>query len=179
MNKFTKIGAAVLGASLSLAATAVPFNVQIEVNSIIGNTPLTVTERSVLAFPVITVDESTTEGTVCVANGSGGINRYINGSNGNSGVHNSSTSLCAGATVAPSSVRVTGTPNALVTVNVETAEQNQGGFEFTGTNTSLSKRLNGSGNYDTGLAATLRLISKSSVTSGLLTFSYDVTAAYQ
>lgn len=178
MNTMTKIGAAVLGASLSLAATAVPFNVQVEINSVLGNTPLTITETAVLAFPVITVDEATAEGTVCVANGSSATNVYINGSSRN-GRHNSSTSLCAGATVAPSSVRVSGTPNALVTLNIETAEQNQGGFAFTGTNSSDSRRLNGEGNYDTGLVATLRLVDKAAVTTGLLTFNYDVTASYQ
>lgn len=179
MNTMTKIGAAVLGASLSLAATAVPFNVQVEINSVLGNTPLNIEERVVLAFPVITVDESTTEGTVCVANGSDRTNRYINGSNAGSGVHNSSTSLCAAATVSGSLIRITGTPNSVVTVDIETAEQNQAGFAFTGTNSSISQRLNGSGNYDTGLAATLRLVDKAAVTTGLLTFNYDVTAAYQ
>ena len=98
MNTMTKIGAAVLGASLSLAATAVPFNVQVEINSVLGNTPLTITETAVLAFPVITIDESSTEGTVCIANGSNKTNVYLNGSYGTP--HNSSTNLCAGATVA-------------------------------------------------------------------------------
>jgi|GEM_PF-3210120 len=178
MNKFTKIGAAVLGASLSLAATAVPFNVQIEVNAIVGSTPLEIKETAAIAFPVITVDEATTEGTICAADGSSYTNRYING-NASSGSSNSSTSLCAGSIVAPSTVRITGTPNALINVNVESADQSQGGFEFVGVNRSTSNRLNGSGYHDTGLTATLRLLDKSSVTSGMLTFNYDVTAAYQ
>lgn len=179
MNKLTKISALLVGASATLMANAASFNVQVEINNILGNTPLAINETRAVSFPVINVDEATSENTICVANGHSGVNKYINGSNTNSGFHTSATSLCPGVTVPGSLVRISGTPNASISVALATTAQTQGGFEFTGSNGTSNRVLNGSGNYDTGIAATLKLLDKASVTSGLLTFNYDVTAAYQ
>ncbi len=168
------VAGAVMSASLAQAEN---FSVEIEVNSATGTIPLIVQESAAFTFPIINIDESSTEGSSCFADGSR-KNIYVDGFSSR-GTHTTATSICAGETVAPAGIRITGAPNALLTMTRSVPSQTQSGFEFTGTDDVTNPRLDTAGVHNTTVASTLILRDKAAVTSGLLSFSYDVTAAYQ
>lgn len=175
LNK--KIALTLLGLSCSCASFANSFNVQVEVNSVLGNTPLVLTETRGIVFPVINIDESSTEGSKCYANGNANWNKYINTSYG--ALHTTATNLCAQQNVPSALVTINGTSNSLLTVTQSAPNQTQNGFDLEINDSTFSPRLDGTGKYVAGINGTLTLIDKAAVTSGLLNFTYLVTAAYQ
>lgn len=166
-----------IAASLLPTAQADVFNVDVEINNVLGTTPIVITESQTMGFPIITINESSTEDTSCYATGVVEHNRYVNRSYG--ATTTSATSLCPNQMVPAAKVTISGTNNALITMTQTATPQVQSGFNFAINNKTISPRLSTSGTYTSQIDGTLTLVDKSAVTSGLLNFTYEVTAAYQ
>lgn len=170
MNIRYLLGLAPLICSTVLAET---YTVDVDVDVAIGRTPLTVTQIQAMRFPQVRIDEATEIGAICYSSAGNSIF-------GNGAKATNVNSLCPDLTGSESQVEVSGVRNAFISLIQTAPAQTTNGIQFRVYESSTSVRLSGNeGKTITSLLGYITLQDKQAITSGLITFSYDVTAAYQ
>lgn len=159
--------------SMSSIAAADTFTVDVDVDLTVGQTPLTLLQTAAMSFPQVKVDEATKVGADCHS-------ANINGTGFDNNPATNANSLCPGLVGSQSIVEFTGVPNAVITVTQAASAQTTNGMQFTVNGSTFTRTLSGTdGKTSSNLTGTVTMVDKDAVSSGLLTFSYDVTAAYQ
>lgn len=162
-----------------LAATSVAnaetFTVDVDVDVTLGEILLQLNQTQAMAFPQVKIDEATQEGSYCDATDS------VNTRGFNNLTANNSNSLCPGLAGARSLVEFVGVPNAVISVARTAATQDAAGLRFTVTNGGTSNRTLSAdgGTTSVGLNGRVTLQDKDLVTDGVVSFTYNITAAYQ
>ncbi|UAA39858.1 hypothetical protein KIH87_05755 [Paraneptunicella aestuarii] len=167
----TLLGALTLMSSAAMADT---FTVDVDVDVTLGETPLSLVQTAAMSFPQVKVDEATVVGADChssSSNGTGFDNRTATNAN----------SLCPGLNGSESQVTFTGVPNAVISVTQGSTAQTTNGMRFTTNyNSAFTRTLSGTdGTTNVSMQGTITMVDKAAVSDGLLTFTYDVSAAYQ
>jgi len=165
--------------ALSINVLAETYTVQVELNSTIGETPLTITESQAMNYPILEVNEATKEGATCVANGK------VNETGLDGELANNINSLCPGDTATNTIALFTGVPNALIsferTINIQ--EKSGLRFSYFGGKAlqvvGISQLSAERGTLVTNLGSTITLFDKNQVTDAVMEFTYDISAAYQ
>lgn len=116
-----------------------------------------------MRFPKIVINEASENGMICVANG----------------VKNPANSLCPGKKGRSTKLKITGSPDLLISINQESAPQVNNGFQFQVTGTPINTTLNDNGKKHIELDGQLQLISKDTVEPGRMSFNYEITVTYQ
>ncbi|UAA39859.1 hypothetical protein KIH87_05760 [Paraneptunicella aestuarii] len=172
MNNVNKIFFTTLALLFSSISQADTFDVEVEINNVLNTQPLTIVQTQAMSFPVITIDEASTEGTFCYAS-----NRsYENGGK------TTATSLCPNIAVPESQLTISGTKNASVSISTTSSAEIKNGFRFDALNSTSGTTVvlsNTDGTYVDNVWGKVTLVDKSAVVSGLITFSFDETVAYQ
>lgn len=162
--------------SSSIAET---YTVLVEMDSLLGDTPLTATQTQAISYPVLKVDQATKQGAACIANGQQNNTGFDNGAS------NNVNSLCPGGVGTLASMQFVGTPNALISYERSIELQVQNGVRFAHwdglafSDSRVAVLSANDGTFSTGLASSITLIDKTQVTDGIMEFSYDISAAYQ
>lgn len=125
--------------------------------------PLEMQKTRPMHFPKIVINEVSQNGMICVANGA----------------KNPSNSLCPNKKGKSFKLKVTGSPNALITVHNDSPPTEDNGFQFSIIGTPINTTLNANGKKHVELSGNLKLINKPSVKSGRMSFSYDISVVYQ
>lgn len=116
-----------------------------------------------LSFPKILINEASQEGNICVANG----------------MKNPANSLCPNKQGQPVKIKITGSPNMLVNLNLDSPPQEMNGLKLHITGTPLTFTLDANGKKKVELDGVITLQNRHQVKDGKQTFSYDITIAYQ
>ncbi|UAA39862.1 hypothetical protein KIH87_05775 [Paraneptunicella aestuarii] len=151
-------------------AFATQYTVEVNMVSSINN-DVTLTETQAMYFPNLAVNHFTQIGATC---DTGTNQKGVDGLTANE-----KNSLCPNSAGKASIVRVRGNADALVRVYRGAAIQEQGGFRYAATQIEQDYNLGSQGIQDLRTEGFISLIDKSLVTSGVLTFNYEVRIVAQ
>ena len=165
------IVAAQLFSSTSQAET---YYVDLDVDVTVGAAPLSLTQIQSMSFPAIKIDDATQEGASCFSSHSNQISTTTGQPLTNA------DSLCPRLHGQASIVEILGSPNAMITLYQSAQSQVQNGIEFrVQDGASILQLGDTDGKTQVSLLGVVTLTNKQEIKSGLITFSYDITAAYQ
>jgi len=165
--------------ALSINVLAETYTVQVELNSTVGETPLTATQTQAMNYPVLNVDQATKEGSMCVANSKANEIGFDGQPTTNA------NSLCPGDTALYATVQFKGVPNAMIYLERSINTQDKNGVRFAhwdgqSYQYALNTTLPGeTGSYNFNLWSSVTLLDKSQVTDAVMEFTYDISGAYQ
>ena len=185
MNSITQriLSVSLFGAALvtALNVSAETYTVEVQLNSSVGETPLSAVETIPMTYPELNVTEATQVGAICYVGG--GVN-YTNDRGYDGAVATVANSLCPNLTGSHTAVEFTGASNAVISVNYRLPLQVQNGVRFGWLGAEYDYTQNGSsldanGKFLATLGSSIDLVDKSQVSDGLLVFNYEITGAYQ
>ena len=163
-----------LGQLLLNSSQAETYYVDLDVDVTVGETPLNLVQVQNMRFPQVKIDNATQEGATCFTNNTNNVSPITGKQTTNA------DSLCPGLNGQGSIVELSGSPNAVVNITQSAPTQVENGIAFQvqgGTSTVQLSNTEGKTNVTLVGVATLK--NKQDIASGLITFSYDITAAYQ
>lgn len=167
-----------LGVALSQILTgsvqAETYYVDLDVDVTVGETPLSLTQVQNMRFPQVKIDNATQEGATCFSTNTNNVSPTTGKQTTNA------DSLCPGLNGQESIVEISGSPNALVNINQSASTQLENGIAFQVQGGVTTVQLsNTEGKTRVTLPGVVTLQNKQDIAPGLITFSYDITAAYQ
>lgn len=174
-----KITLGALASLLTMSAQAETYNFSVEIDSRLGEQPLTTTVLQNMNYPVLGVTDATEEGAYCIANNAANSRGFDNRT------ANEANSLCPSLTADSFKAQFSGVKGAILHIDYSMPIQEKGGFRFAYSNGaqhvgSVTRTLSTTdGTYTWDWPSRVTLVDRSLVTDSVLEFSLDLTAAYQ
>lgn len=167
-----------LGLTLSqvslMSSQAETYYVDLDVDVTVGETPLSLAQVQNMRFPQVKIDNATQEGATCFSSNTNNVSPLTGKQTTNA------DSLCPGLNGQESIVEISGSPNAVVNINQSAPTQLENGIAFQVQGGASTVQLsNTEGKTNVTLRGLVTLKNKQDIAPGLITFSYDITAAYQ
>lgn len=185
MNSITQriLSVSLFGAVLvtALNVSAETYTVEVQLNSSVGEAPLSAVETIPMTYPELNVTEATQVGAICYVGG--GVN-HSNDRGYDGAAATAANSLCPNLTSTFSHVEFTGAPSAAITVRYQLPLQVQSGVRFGWLGAEYDETRSGTlsatdGTFVATMGSSIDLVDKSQVTDSVLVFNYIITGAYQ